>query len=510
LVMIVGLQFAHGAELGDGQVAMLHGLEAKDTPLKQIRKNMHAAVVSEIAKRDAEKIFNERKTKMKKIQTAELVHSAKDAQEKVIAHMTAPEGVAKIKQDIKANVQTIMKQKEVEEDKQEARKQVDAMVHLAIGKSRSTKELVKEAKEGVENVDRAEEMHAAKEALEADVPNPDKVTEEKLQEQTKNTIEKETNKAAAAVAAKVSSPEEKLAIKQAMSGIMAKAVNTAAEQVSEDVAKHIVFHHHYSQNGTLLETKMETPENKQALKKANDVAAQQAMEAKEAEAEKQKLVQEEQLDRTDPEKMLEVKSEADKAEEKAAIAREVVQDIKQTENDPENDTSSKLEVTKTKAKVKVIGQEAHQQAEKAKEKMRKGKVAELFEKKMTKHMKEVAQKNARMIKENAEKKETIARLKAKKIKRQAVRMENKAERQAERVERHADRDKVDSEDLPHVKAAMAKTALKGVRGIASDGQSDTGPWGHLEANGGIHVHVKVESTESDPSKIPKMTVENKH
>merc|ERR1711998_222221 len=287
------------------------------------------------------------------------------------------------------------------------RKQVAAMMKSAMKQSKSTKELMDVAKEGVNNIDKAEEMHAAKEEMEAEVPSPQKITEEKVQETTQKTIEGQISKVTEAVAAKVSSPEEKLAIREAMKGVMAKAVNTAANQVSENVAKQVVFHHKYTKNGTLLDTKMETPEDEKAMEHANTVATQEAVKAKEMEAEKQKLQDEANAENADPGKAIEEKSEADKAEEKAEIARQVVKDIQKTESNPEDDTPAKLEVTKTKAKVKVIGREAHRATEKAKDEMREAKVEERFSKKMTKHMKEVAHESAKMVKENAEKKEEI-------------------------------------------------------------------------------------------------------
>lgn len=509
VLVIAALQCSHGAD----EVVTLGA--APESRLMIIRKQMHKAVVNEIAKRDAQKIFEERKVKAKKIETAELVKGGKDAQLKVAAHLVAPEGVAKIKHDIKNNVETLMKQKEKAEDDKAAKEQVAAMVKGAMSKSRATAELVKEEKEGVENVEKAEEMHAAKETLEADVPNPDKITEEKLEEETRKTIESTTKNATDAVLAKVSSPEEKLAIKEAMHGIMTKAVDTAAEQVSENVAKQVVFHHTYAPNGTLVETKMETPEDMKAVKRANDAAAAETEKAKEMEAEKQKLDKQAKADQGDPEKELEDKSDEAKAEEKAEIARQAVRDIQKDEANPKDDTAAKLQVTKTKAKVKIIGREAHKQAEAAHEKMQKGEVARKFEKMMNKKMKQVARQNAKVIKESASKSEEIARLKAEKVRRKAQHMENKAERQAERVERQTKEDAED-ENGPAAKAAKQKAEVeaeaankkvKPMSGTASDKNPLSGPWGRLEANGGIHVHLKVESSQTDPKKRPKMTVE---
>lgn len=281
------------------------------------------------------------------------------------------------------------------------------------------------------------------------------------------------------------------------------------------MAKQVVFHHTYAPNGTLVETKMETPEDMKAVKRAHDAAAAEAEKAKEMEAEKQKLDKQAKADQGDPEKELEDKSDEAKAEEKAEIARQAVQDIQKDDANPKDDTAAKLQVTKTKAKVKIIGREAHKQAEAAHEKMQKGEVARKFEKMMNKKMKEVARQNAKVIKESASKSEEIARLKAEKVRRKAQHMENKAERQAERVERQTKEDAED-ENGPAAKAAKQKAEaeaeaankkVKPMSGTASDKSPLSGPWGRLEANGGIHVHLKVESSQTDPKKRPKMTVE---
>merc|ERR1712072_1504949 len=92
----------------------------------------------------------------------------------------------------------------------------------------------------------------------------------------------------------------------------------------------------------------------------------------------------------------------------AEIAKETAREIENVDQYPKKDTKSQLGLIKTEAKVKIINEEAKRQSEHADKEVEKGKIAERFSKKMTKHMKEIAKKNEEMVKESAEKKARIA------------------------------------------------------------------------------------------------------
>merc|ERR1711939_1148101 len=484
---------AHGALMSSTNMAMLaedtspETSSASESPLMHMRAQMHSAVVKEIAKRDARRIFKERKEKEQEFDYKQKT----EALEKAVPDYDKPETRAQIAGDVAKEVKTQMKKKEAEADKAEAKKRVEAMVKQAEGKHKSTETLVEEEKQGIKNVDKKEEMKAAMEAMKPETAEQKaQKNAKKVAEATKQALEHETNAASDAVVAKVKSPFAKEAVKEAMKGIMTKAMERVADQVGTDVANHVHFHHYYAKNGTHVESKMETPSDTKAISRAEEEKSKEEVEAKTMEAEEQKLKAEAVSGKDGPAQVLEEKSDAQKDKEKAEVAKEAVREIESAEKDPENDTAAKLTMVKTRAKVKVIGKEAKVESDKAQEKMQKGKVSELFSKKMTKHMKEVSRKNAEMVKENAEKKERIAFLEAEKVRRKASRMQNRAERQAERVERNARHD-AEHNGLPQSAAKQNNKTIKPVTGTAT-AKPMSGPWGRVEASGGIHVHVQVE------------------
>jgi len=396
-----------------------------------------------------------------------------------------------------------MKKKETEADKEEAKKIVETMVKVAEGNHTSTKTLVEDQIRGIKNVDKKEEMKAAKEAMKPETA--EQKTEENAKmvtDATKQAMRHETNAATNAILAKVSSPFAKQAVKDAMKSIMSKAMDKVAKQVGTDVENHVHFHHYYADNGTHIERKMETASDAKAMSKAEEEKQEEMVKAKTMEAEEQKLKAEAMSGKDGPAKVLEVKSAEEKDKERAEIAKEAIKEISSVEKDPENNVASKLSLVKTQAKVKVIGKEAKAENKKAHEKVQKGKEAEIFSKKMTKHMKEVARRNSELLKENAEKKARVAFLESEKIRRKASRTQNRAERQAERVERKAQHN-AESTALPNSSIKQKSKTVKYASETATlaHGHPTTtrnmGPWGRVEASGGIHVHVQVEHKKDE-------------
>lgn len=474
----------------------------QEVDLMTLRQQMHEAVVRVIAKRNARALVAERKENEKKVDAAVEAHH-EEVTKKQDADDLSPAGLKKIRKEVMDETHKKMGELAKSHVKAAADKIVAKWMKKFRKGHKGAKDLMKAAKQGVDKLDVAMEEHAmTEEAISSGKKNKKGDEAAKDAMIAEGAMDEAAAKAAEDAAKRVKSPYAKAAIKLAMKRIMGQAIKKAAAKVETDVSNHVVFNHEYASNGTLIESKMKMKATPQQIEKAQEAVDAEKEKEKVIKEEEAKLKKEEKKEKEGSTAQLKTESKVDKMREEAKIAKETAKEIENSENNPQSDTMTKMQMTKAAAKVKVVNKEAESQIEKTNEKINKGKVAKMFAEKMKKHSMEIAKKTARHVKEMSEKKMKFAEEKAKSITRTAERMENSAERKAERVEDTARQNAEEENDtLSSLKDEKsknidpAKLNKKPKKPKVRLYQPHEGPWGRVQAQGGVHVHVHTSFDE---------------
>lgn len=474
----------------------------EEVDLMTLRKQMHAAVVRVIAKNNARSIIAQRHQEEKKVDAAVEAHHEEVAK-KQDADDLSPSGLAKIRKEVMDETHKKMGELAKSHIKSAADKIVAKWMKKFRKGHKGAKDLVKAAKHGVDKLDVAMEEHAmTEEAISSGKKNEKGDEAAKDAMIAEDAMDKAAAKAAEGAAKRVKSPYAKAAIKLAMKRIMGHAMKKAAAKVETDVSNHVVFTHEYAANGTLIDSKMKMKSTPEQIEKAQEAVDAEKEKEKVTKEEEAKLKKDEKNEKEGSAAQLKTESKIDKMKEEAKIAKETAKEIEDGENNPKSDTMAKMQMTKAAAKVKVINREAESQIEKTNEKINKGKVAKMFAEKMKKHSMELAKKTARHVKEMSEKKRKFAEEQAKSITRKADRMENSAERKADRVEDTARESAEEENDtLSKLKNEKSKNIdpaqlnKKPKKPTVRLYQPHEGPWGRVQAQGGVHVHVHTSFDE---------------